>query len=103
QNFPMEGMPPAVREKFTGRLANELRSAAGAHPVDGPVRVEIADLATGTVMATVAPSGWAARTAPLPGHPFRSYTRPRRGREDDPTTRGRPCCRAESRSGASAR
>jgi tetratricopeptide (TPR) repeat protein len=55
QNFPMEGMPPAVREKFTGRLANELRSAAGAHPVDGPVRVEIADLATGTVMATVAP------------------------------------------------
>jgi len=55
QNFPMEGMPPAVREKFTGRLADELRSAAGAHPVDGPVRVEIADVATGTVMATVAP------------------------------------------------
>src|SRR5947209_8256547 len=55
QNFPMEGMPPAVREKFTGRLADELRSAAGAHPVDGPVRVEIADLATGTVMVAVAP------------------------------------------------
>src|SRR5207244_276696 len=55
QNFPMEGMPPAVREKFTGRLADELRSAAGAHPVDGAIRVEIADLATGTVMVTVAP------------------------------------------------
>src|SRR6266566_1286395 len=55
QNFPMEGMPPAVREKFIGRLADELRSAAGAHPVDGAVRVEIADLATGTVMVTVAP------------------------------------------------
>ena len=55
QNFPMEGMPPAVREKFTGRLADELRSAAGAHPVDGPVRIEIADVATGSVMATVAP------------------------------------------------
>jgi len=55
QDFPMEGMPPAVREKFTGRLADELRSAAGAHPVDGAVRVEIADLATGTVMVTVAP------------------------------------------------
>src|SRR3989475_3298536 len=55
QNFPMEGMPPAVREKFTGRLADELRSAAGAHPVDEPVRVEIAHLATGTVMVAVAP------------------------------------------------
>jgi len=55
QDFPMEGMPPAVREKFTGRLADELRSAAGAHPVDGAIRVEIADLATGTVMVTVAP------------------------------------------------
>ena len=55
QNFPMEGMPPAVREKFTGHLGDELRSAAAAHPVDGPVRVDIADLATGTVMATVTP------------------------------------------------
>jgi cytochrome c-type biogenesis protein CcmH/NrfG len=55
QNFPMEGMPPAVRDKFTARLADELRGAAGSHPVDGPVRVEIADVATGSVMATVTP------------------------------------------------
>jgi len=55
RDFPMEGMPPAVRDKFTARLAAELRSAAGAHPVDGPVRVEIADLASGTIMATVSP------------------------------------------------
>jgi len=55
QNFPMEGMPPAVRDKFTARLAEELRRAAGDHPVDGPVQVEIADLASGTVMATVRP------------------------------------------------
>jgi len=55
QNFPMEGMPAAVREKFTGRLGDELRNAAAAHPVGGPVRVEIADVATGTVMATITP------------------------------------------------
>jgi cytochrome c-type biogenesis protein CcmH/NrfG len=55
ENFPMEGMPPAVRDKFTARLADELRGAAGSHPVDGPVRVEIADVATGSVMATVTP------------------------------------------------
>ena len=55
QNFPMDGMPPAVREKFTGRLGGELRSAAEAHPVDGAVRVEIADVASGSVMATVTP------------------------------------------------
>ena len=55
QNFPMEGMPAAVRGKFTGRLGDELRNAAAAHPVGGPVRVEIADVATGTVMATITP------------------------------------------------
>src|SRR5205809_535324 len=55
QNFPMEGMPAAVREKFTGHLGDELRNAAAAHPVGGPVRVEIADVATGTVMATITP------------------------------------------------
>ena len=55
QNFPMEGMPAAVREKFAGRLGDELRNAAAAHPVGGPVRVEIADVATGTVMATITP------------------------------------------------
>jgi len=55
RDFPMEGMPPEVREKFTGRLAEMLRSAQGAHPVDGTVQVEIADLATGRVMETVRP------------------------------------------------
>src|SRR5207247_7642079 len=55
QNFPMEGMPPAVRERFTGRLADDVRSAAGAHPVDGPVRVATAALPPGTVLATAPP------------------------------------------------
>jgi len=55
RNFPMAGMPPEVREKFTGRLAEQLRTAEAAHPVEGPVRVEIADAADGSVMATVTP------------------------------------------------
>jgi cytochrome c-type biogenesis protein CcmH/NrfG len=55
RNFPMAGMPPEVREKFTGRLAEQLRTAQAAHPVEGPVRIEIADAADGSVMATVTP------------------------------------------------
>ena len=55
ENFPMEAMPPAVREKFTNHMGDELRSAQSANHVDGPVRVEIADAPSGTVMATVTP------------------------------------------------
>jgi tetratricopeptide (TPR) repeat protein len=55
QNFPMEGMPPAVREKFAARLADTIRQAQAESKVDGPVRMEIADAASGTVMATVTP------------------------------------------------
>jgi len=55
QNFPMAGMPPAVRDKFTGRLADQLRQAQAANPVSGTVRLEIADASSGAVMATVTP------------------------------------------------
>jgi Flp pilus assembly protein TadD len=55
KDFPMEAMPPAVREKFAARLGEDLRGAQRAHGVEGPVRMEIADLASGRVMATVTP------------------------------------------------
>ncbi len=55
QNFPMEGMPPAVREKFAARLGQEIKAAQEAHRVAGPVRMEIADAATGVAMATITP------------------------------------------------
>jgi cytochrome c-type biogenesis protein CcmH/NrfG len=55
QSFPMEGMPPEVRDKFTTRLAGELRGAQAEHPVEGPVRIEIADVASGRVMAAITP------------------------------------------------
>lgn len=53
QNFPMAAMPPAVRDKFTSRLAETLRTAADANGVSGPARLELADVSTGAVMATV--------------------------------------------------
>jgi Flp pilus assembly protein TadD len=55
REFPMEAMPEAVRDKFTGRLQDQLRTAREAHPVDGAVRMEIADAGSGKVMATLAP------------------------------------------------
>jgi cytochrome c-type biogenesis protein CcmH/NrfG len=55
QNFPIEAMPEEVRGKFTSRLQQELRTAEGAHPVDGPVKLEIADAGSGSVMATITP------------------------------------------------
>jgi len=55
RNFPMDGMPSDVRDKFTARLADEVRTARQAHPVDGAVRLDITDAGSGTVMASVAP------------------------------------------------
>jgi tetratricopeptide (TPR) repeat protein len=53
QNFPMAAMPPEVREKFTTRLTETLRSAADANGVTGPAKVELADVSSGSVMATI--------------------------------------------------
>jgi len=55
RSFPMDGMPEAVRGKFTDRLAEELRAAAQANPPGGQVKLEIADAEGGRVMATVTP------------------------------------------------
>ena len=53
-NFPMDAMPDAVREKFTGRLADALRTAQTDSKVDGAPKMEIAN-SSGAVMATVTP------------------------------------------------
>lgn len=55
QSFPMDSMPPAVRDRFADRLAQELRAATASDKPEGPVRIEIADAAAGTVMSTVTP------------------------------------------------
>lgn len=53
QNFPMAAMPPEVRERFTSRVRDTLRTAAEANGVSGPARLELVDLSSGQVMATV--------------------------------------------------
>ena len=55
QNFPMDGMPPMVREKFETRLVDTMRDAARNHPVDGALSVVLVDAASGRTMATVTP------------------------------------------------
>jgi cytochrome c-type biogenesis protein CcmH/NrfG len=55
RNFPMEAMPAEVREKFTTRLAQEVRTARESHPVDGAIRLEITDADSGKLMAAVSP------------------------------------------------
>lgn len=55
REFPMQAMPPQVREKFTTRLRDQLRSAQSATQVEGQVQMEIADASSGAVMATVTP------------------------------------------------
>jgi len=55
RSFPMEGMPPPVRDKFTGRISETLRQASKAAPVEGAVQLEFTDVESGKVMATVIP------------------------------------------------
>ena len=55
RDFPMEAMPEEIRARFANRLAEEVRAAARANAPEGAVRIEIADAAAGTVMATVTP------------------------------------------------
>lgn len=55
RDFPMAAMPEDIRDRFAKRLADEIRAAAGSSAPAGPVRIEIADAAAGTVMATVSP------------------------------------------------
>lgn len=53
--FPMEAMPPMVREKFETRLKDTLTEAAVNHPVEGDRSVTLVDAGSGRVMATVRP------------------------------------------------
>jgi tetratricopeptide (TPR) repeat protein len=53
REFPMDGMPPMVREKFTERIRGGLRDSRGRHQTSTPLTVELVDAASGRVMATV--------------------------------------------------
>jgi cytochrome c-type biogenesis protein CcmH/NrfG len=53
REFPMNGMPPMVRQKFIDRIRSGLRQAKSDHQVTAAVTVELVDVESGTVMETV--------------------------------------------------
>jgi cytochrome c-type biogenesis protein CcmH/NrfG len=53
RDFPMDGMPPMVRSKFTDRIRGGVRDSKTRHQSSGPVTIELVDAASGRVMETV--------------------------------------------------
>jgi cytochrome c-type biogenesis protein CcmH/NrfG len=53
REFPMDGMPPMVRDKFIERIKNGVRDAKGRHQTEAPITIELVDASSGRVMATV--------------------------------------------------
>jgi tetratricopeptide (TPR) repeat protein len=52
-DFPMSGMPAEIRKQFIGKLRTKLNEAKVLHSIDGEVRLEMVDAATGQVMETI--------------------------------------------------
>ena len=65
RDFPMDGMPPMVRDKFTERIRAGLRDSAARAQVATAPTAELVDAASGRVMDTIAaaPSGGAPAAA----------------------------------------
>lgn len=53
RDFPMDGMPPMVREKFDARIRSGIRDGKQRLKIDAPFEIEIVDSASGRIMATV--------------------------------------------------
>ena len=53
REFPMDGMPPPVREKFIERIRNGVRDAKGRHQTSAPITIELVDAGGDRVMETV--------------------------------------------------
>ena len=53
ESFPMEAMPPAIRERFLSKLEKELTEARTKSGGAGAVELALVDRASGKVMATV--------------------------------------------------
>jgi cytochrome c-type biogenesis protein CcmH/NrfG len=52
-NFPMDQMPPFAKAKFTSDLKAGIDQVKKSHQMTAPVKVDIADAASGRVMQTV--------------------------------------------------
>jgi hypothetical protein len=53
REFPMDGMPPMVRDKFIDRIRNGVRDSETRHAASAPITVDLIDAASGRVMQTV--------------------------------------------------
>lgn len=51
--FPMDQMPPEMRQLFQTRMTGRLEEIRGRHGQDAKVRVELVDQATGAVMGSI--------------------------------------------------
>jgi tetratricopeptide (TPR) repeat protein len=63
RDFPMDGMPPMVRDKFIDRIRNGVRDSATRHAASAPITVELIDAASGRVMQAVTVEPGAAAPA----------------------------------------
>ncbi len=55
QNFPIQGMPPDVRERFLAKLRIQIGLARKSNNIDASVSVELIDADTRSVMETLHP------------------------------------------------
>jgi tetratricopeptide (TPR) repeat protein len=53
RDFPMQGMPPEIRRRFTDRLRGQLRERKMANAVTAQVSIELIDPTTQSVMDTI--------------------------------------------------
>ncbi len=56
QNFPMSAMPPEVRERFLGKLREQVHAAKKTHQINDAVMIELIDVDTNQVMDTLSPT-----------------------------------------------
>jgi len=68
REFPMDGMPPVAREKFTARIQGGLRDAQARHQTAAPLTVELVDAASGRVMDTITAATAPAAPAAAPAN-----------------------------------
>jgi tetratricopeptide (TPR) repeat protein len=52
-DFPMEAMPPMVRDKFADRIRGGVRDSKARHETSASITVELVDVASGRVMETI--------------------------------------------------
>lgn len=53
REFPMQGMPPEIKQRFLDRIRTQVRERKSANQVTAQVSIELIDPATGSVMETI--------------------------------------------------